>query len=191
MDDMLLLNGLKHKDRQAFNLLFDTLYPQLRFFTEQLTKNEAEAEDISILAMTKFWEKGPEHFETFLQVRKFIFTIARNAAFDFLKKTKVQQTYRKSIVHISTYVEESQEDQAIYKLEAMMKALENEIENLPGQTRDAFRLVFIEKIPRREAAQKLNIAPGTLNVHCANAMKRLRQIFSEKDLIVLLLLASL
>jgi RNA polymerase sigma factor (sigma-70 family) len=191
MDDHLLMNGLRQKDQKAFNMLFDLLYPQLQFFTEQITKDELEAEDISILAMSKFWEKDPADFESFLQVRKFIFTVARNAAFDFLKKAKVQQAHHKNIMYMSETVEASRQDQALYKIETMMKALEIEIEKLPAHAREAFRLVFIENIPRPEAAQRLNITAGTLNVHCANAMKKLRQIFSEKDIIVLLLLADL
>jgi RNA polymerase sigma-70 factor (family 1) len=191
MDDKLLMSGLKQKERKAFNLLFDLLYPPLQFFTEQITKDPVEAEDISIQSLVKFWEKDPGDFESFLQVRKFIFTIARNAAFDFLKKAKVQQTYRKNIAYISTAVEERTEDQAFYKLEMMMQALHDQIEKLPGQCREAFRLVFIERIPRPEVAQRLNISPGTVNVHCAQALKKLRKIFSEKELVVLYLLAAL
>jgi RNA polymerase sigma-70 factor (ECF subfamily) len=190
MDDHLLMNGLKQKDRKAFNTLFDLLYPQLQFFTEQITKDKLEAEDISIYALSKFWEKGPNEFESFLQVRKFIFTVARNAAFDFLKKAKAHHAHHKNIMYMSETAEATQEDQALYKLETMLKALEIEIDKLPAQAREAFRLVFIEKIPRPEAAQRLNVTPGTLNVHCANALKKLRQIFSEKELFVLLLVIS-
>ncbi len=187
MDDKLIMDGLKQKERKAYNMLFEMLYPQLRFFTEQITKNEAEAEDISINSLVKFWQKGPDHFETFLQVRKWIFTIARNAAYDYLKKEKIQQAYIKSVMQTS-HEEEKREDQSVYKLEAMMKALEDNLDRLPGQCREAFRLVFIENMPRPEVAKRLNISPGTVNVHCADGMKKLRKIFSEKDLIVLFLL---
>ncbi|OQP54310.1 hypothetical protein A4H97_22765 [Niastella yeongjuensis] len=185
------MSGLKQKEPKAFNLLFDLLYPQLQFFTEQITKDPTEAEDIAIQALVKFWEKDPADFDSFLQVRKFIFTIARNAAFDFLKKAKVQQTYIKDIAYSSTTIEEKQEDQAFYKLEMMRKVLQDQVEKLPGQCREVFRLVFIEKIPRPEVAQRLNISPGTVNVHCAQALKKLRKIFAEKELVVLYLLAAL
>ena len=185
------MSGLKEKEPKAFNLLFDLLYPQLQFFTEQITKDPVEAEDIAIQALVKFWEKDPRDFESFLQVRKFIFTIARNAAFDYLKKAKVRQTYRNDLANSATAVEEKTEDQAFYKLEMMMQALHDQIEKLPSQCGEAFRLVFIERIPRPEVAQRLNISPGTVNVHCAQALKKLRKIFAEKELVVLYLLAAL
>jgi DNA-directed RNA polymerase specialized sigma24 family protein len=46
--------------------------------------------------------------------------------------------------------------------------------------------VYIEKLPRPRVAEILNITAGTVNVHCANAMKKLRKIFSERELAVLL-----
>jgi RNA polymerase sigma-70 factor (ECF subfamily) len=191
MDDTLIMQGLKQGEQKAFNLLFDLLFPRLRFFTQQITKNLAEAEDISINALVKFWEKGPNDFESFVQVRKWIFTSARNDAYNYLKKAKMQQTYRKVIVSISSEVEEKKEEQAFYKLEMMMKALENNIDKLPSQCGEAFRLIFIEKVPRPEVAQRLNISPGTVNVHYSEAIKRLSKIFSEKDLITLFLLTVL
>lgn len=191
MDDKLLMSGLKQKERKAFNLLFDLLYPQLQFFTEQITNNPAEAEDIAVQALVKFWEKDPRHFESLLQVRKFIFTIARNAAFDYLKRVKVQQAHQKKLTYISNAVEEQTEDQAFYKLEMMMQALHDQLDQLPAQCREVFRLVFIEHLPRPEVAQQLNISPGTVNVHCAQAIKRLRKIFSEKEWVLLYVLAVL
>ena len=191
MDDMLIMQGLKQGEEKAFNLLFDLLFPRLRFFTQQITKNQLESEDISINALVKFWEKGADDFESFLQVKKWIFTSARNAAFNYLKRTHVQETYRKTLASGLSEVEEKKEEQAFYKLEMMMKALEDNVGKLPSQCGEAFRLVYLEKMPRTEVAQRLNISPGTVNVHCAEAMKKLRKIFSEKELAILFLLTVL
>jgi RNA polymerase sigma-70 factor (ECF subfamily) len=188
MDDQILLNSLKEKDPKAFKALFEQVYAQLQFYTEQITKDEVEAEDISILALTKFWQKGAGAFESLPQVRKFIFTTARNAAFNYLRKNKIRQAYNKKVGQTTDRIAEALEDQALYKLEVMMNLLENQIDKLPEQCREAFRLVYIENKPRPEVAAILNISASTVNVQCAKAIRKLREIFSEKELIVLILL---
>jgi RNA polymerase sigma-70 factor (ECF subfamily) len=190
MDEAQILEGLKNRDSAAFNLLFKLLFHQLTFFLNEILNDTDEAEDIAIQSLVKFWEKGAGRFENFFQVRKFLFKTARNSALNQLKKNKNQLKHQKILAYLSSATEEELEERYFYRLEMMQKMLKEQVDKLPEQTREAFKLVFIERIPRPEAAQRLNITPGTLNVHCANALKKLRQIFSEKELIVLLLLFS-
>ena len=193
MDEALILNGLKAGDKKAFDLLYDLLYEQVCFYAEQIVKDEMEAEDVAIRSLAKFWEKGANDFETFIQVRRYIFLTARNDAFDFLRKVKIQKTVHRNLVYMTTQMEESiaeLADLALYKVE-MLQFLLEEIEKLPEQCRETFKLVFLEKMPRPLVAEKLNITINTVHSHCANAKNRLRQIFSERELIILLLLAGL
>lgn len=193
MDEALILNGLKAGDKKAFDLLYDLLYEQVCFYAEQIVKDEMEAEDIAIHSLAKFWEKGANDFESFIQIRTYIFLTARNAAFDFLRKVKTQRTVHRNLVYMTTEIEESiadLADLALYKVE-MLQFLTEEIEKLPDQCRETFKLVFIEKMPRPLVAEKLNITLNTVHSHCANAKNRLKQIFSERELIILLLLAGM
>jgi RNA polymerase sigma factor (sigma-70 family) len=191
MNEALILNGLKACDKKAFDMLYDLLYEQVCFYAEQIVKNEIEAEDIAIHSLAKFWEKGAGDFESFIQVRTYIFLTARNAAFDFLRKIKTQRTIQRDLMYITTEAEDSVaelSDLAMYKVE-MLQFLLEEIEKLPEQCRETFKLVFIENMPRPLVAEKLNITISTVHSHCANGKNRLRQIFSERELIILLLLA--
>src|SRR4051812_34115966 len=107
MDESLILDGLKTGDKKAFNLLYDRLFEQVCFFAEQIVKDEMEAEDIAIHSLAKFWEKGAENFESFLQVRRFIFITARHASFDYLRKVKTQRAVERNLVHLSEEMEQS------------------------------------------------------------------------------------
>jgi RNA polymerase sigma-70 factor (ECF subfamily) len=190
MDEAQILIGLRNRDSQAYNLLFKLLFHQLTFFLNEILNDTEEAEDIAIQSLVKFWEKGADHFESFLQVRKYLFTVARNLAFNRLKQNRTRSEHQKNFEYLSSATEEELEERYFYRLEMMQKMLREQVEKLPEQMREAFKLVFIERIPRPEAAQRLNITPGTLNVHCANAVKKLRQIFSEKEFFVLLFVFS-
>jgi RNA polymerase sigma-70 factor (ECF subfamily) len=190
MDEVQIFIGLKARDEKAFNKLFSLLYAPVRFYIEQITKNELESEDITMQSLIKFWEKGADEFQSFPQIKSYIFITARNAAFNFLKKSKIQHTLQQNLTYLATEAEDMLAETSLYKVE-MLQVLYNEIENLPEQCRETFKLVFLENMPRPDVAQKLGITLNTVHGHCANAKKRLRQIFSEKELIVLLLLIDL
>lgn len=190
MDEVQIFIGLKAREEKAYNMLFSLLYAPVRFYIEQITKDELESEDITMQSLIKFWEKGADEFQSFPQIKAYIFITARNAAFNFLKRSKIQHTHYENLTYLATAAEDMLAETSLYKVE-MLQVLFNEIENLPEQCRETFKLVFLENMPRPEVAQKLGITLSTVHGHCANAKKRLRQIFSEKELIVLLLLLDL
>lgn len=193
MDEAQLFLDLKAGDRKAFDLLFDLLYEKVCFYTEHITKDEMEAEDIAVNSLVKFWERGPDTFESLLHVKNFIFRTAKNAALDFLKKNKIQRTHKHNLVYITTEFEENMAEvaeRARYKVE-MLQQLVDEIDNLPKQCSEIFRLVFIENMPRPNVAEKLAISLSTVHNQCAIAKQKLRQIFDERELIFLLLLIGL
>jgi RNA polymerase sigma-70 factor (ECF subfamily) len=189
MDDAQIFIGIKAGDKQAFDRLFYQLYPQVRFYIEKIIKDESESEDITQQSLLKFWEKGAGDFDSFSQVKSFIFTTAKNAAFNYLKRSKLQHTHHQHIVYLTTEAEETFSETLLYKME-MLQVLFEEIEHLPEQCKQTFKLVFLDNMPRPDVAAKLDISLNTVHAHCANAKKRLRQIFTEKELIVLLLLIN-
>jgi RNA polymerase sigma factor (sigma-70 family) len=190
MDERQIFNGLKAGDEQAFDRLFHLLYPKVRFYVEQITKNESESEDITMQCLLLFWKQGMEKFNSFEHLQSFIYKSAKFAAINFLKKERRQQTHHRNLYYLTSPIEESIAERALYKIE-MLKVLYNEIDKLPPQTQQAFRLVFLEDMPRPQVAETLNISLSTVNNHCAHAKNKLRQIFSERELIVLLLLLSI
>jgi RNA polymerase sigma factor (sigma-70 family) len=193
MDDAQILIGLKSGDRKAWDLLYDLLYAKVYFVTQAIVDETMEAEDIAISALAKFWTRGAENFETFLQVKTFIFRSARNAAFDHNKKAKVQRSRNLDFTYVVSITEESatkKAEGALFKVE-MLQMLADEIEKLPEQCREIFKLVIIENMPRQRVAEKLHISISTVHNQVANARNKLKQVFTERELIILLLLINL
>lgn len=192
MDDAQILIGLQSGDRKAWDLLYDLLYAKVYFVTQAIVDETMEAEDIAISALAKFWAKGAEKFESFLQVKTFIFRTAKNAAFDYTKKAKVQRSRNQDLTYVADTTEESvtnKAEGALFKVE-MLEILTDEIEKLPEQCREIFKLVFLENMPRPQVAEKLHISLSTVHNQVANAKNKLKQVFNEKELIILLLLVS-
>jgi RNA polymerase sigma-70 factor (ECF subfamily) len=189
MNDLLLIERLKQKDREAFNLLFTRLFPKVLYYAEQLTKDRPEGEDIAMNSFTKVWEQA-NRFNSVGEIEAFLFTIARNAAFNYLRKIKAQHNYETHLANQPKEAEEGLAEKLRFEVE-MLEKLYQEIEKLPEQCREVFKLAYIKRMPRAEVAEKLNISVGTVHVHCSNALNRLRQKFSEREFALLLLFLEL
>jgi RNA polymerase sigma-70 factor (ECF subfamily) len=190
MDDAILIKGLQQKDKKAFNALFTRLFPKVLYYAENLTKDKFEGEDIAMNSFAKLWEQS-DRFNSIGEVQAYVFTIARNASFNYLRKIKAQHNYE---THLANQPKETEEESLSEKLRfevEMLEKLRQEIEKLPEACREVFKLTYINRMPRAEVAQKLNISLGTVHVHCSNALNRLRQRFSESELILLLVLLEL
>ena len=191
MDEANILKGLRANEMDAFKELFDSLFTNVRFYTEQITKDQKEAEDIALLAFTRFWERGMTGIKTMAQVRNTIYNMARNAAIDYLRRLKVQKAFQQQLTYLTPEGEDARVDQSHYTTE-MVAALFEEIEKLPGRTKEVFKLYYLDKVSRQEIARQLNISVNTVHVLCSEALNRLKLILSEKrELLVLLLLIEL
>lgn len=184
MDDDLLIKGLKQKDRKAFNILFTRLFPKVLYYAGHLTKDKLEGEDIAMNSFVKVWEQV-DRFNSISELNAYIFTVARNASFNYLRKIRAQHNYETHLANQPTE-EESLSEKLRFEVE-MLDKLYQEIEKLPGQCREVFKLTYIKRMPRAEVAEKLNISLGTVHVHCSNALNRLKKRFSENDFMLLLL----
>ena len=189
MDDAILIKGLNQKDKKAFNVLFTRLFPKVLYYAENLTKDRFEGEDIAMNSFARFWEQSAQ-FNSINEVQAYIFTIARNASFNYLRKIKAQHNYETHLSNQPKETEESLSEKLRFEVE-MLERLYQEIEKLPETCREVFKLTYIKRMPRAEVAEKLNIAIGTVHVHCSNALNRLRQRFSESELFMLLILLEL
>ena len=82
-----LLSGFQKGDPSAFEQVFKLFYRDISYFTEKVTGNKQEAEDITIQAFTKLFERY-HLFNSIANIRAFLYTTARNAGFNYIRDTK-------------------------------------------------------------------------------------------------------
>lgn len=63
--------------------------------------------------------------------------------------------------------------------EEMLQAIEAEIKKLPPRMREVLTSVYIDGLSYRETSKKLNISISTVKTLLVNALKRLREKFSN------------
>ncbi len=183
------LDSLKKGDHTAFKQLFDDLFQHVWLYSWRITKDKDESEDIAIQSFARVWEKV-EDFSSLNELKKYIYVTAKNASINYLNKLKTQKRYQDHLAHTPAAEEDNIIEILTYRA-ALIERLYQEVENLPAQCRETFKLCYFEQIPRNEVAKRLNVTIDTVNSQCQIAMKKLKAIFGKTDLAFILLLIGL
>lgn len=173
-------------DEAAFGHLHRQFYRQLCYYTEQITGNGPIAEDIASESFIKLLRQR-HSFSSLAKLKSFLFTVAHNAALDYLKAEKRHQSNHERISRESETLEPPHE---LHRIRAeVLNAVFEEIESLPPQCREVIRLSFIEGLPVGEIAARMNIAYKTVLNQKTRGIGLLRTALVRKSVHPLLLAA--
>ena len=189
MNETDIIFGLKNSDPKAFSALFNMFYPQLKFFAQELTGNTSEAEDIVITSFQAFWNIR-ERFETLINIRAFFYITVRNRSFKYLKSRKrvveFQEEYKNSL---SDQTEEKDAERKLIEAQ-LLTVIHNKLDQLPKKCREIFRLTYFEGLKAGEIATRLNISTSTVTTQRSLAIKHLKQILTNEEFMLLLVVLS-
>lgn len=178
------------RDMEAVKKVFYSLFTPLCYCAQRITGNASEAEDIAMNTLEKLLKDETMQFENENHVKLYAKKMVVRAALDYARKQKVRKNYEYHVLHTGSASEEILTERVLYESE-VIEIIYREIENLPRQTREVFKMVYLEKMDRTEVAEKLKISVNTVHVHCSNAIRELRQVISERELMVFLLFMGL
>jgi len=115
--------------------------------------------------------------------KAFLFTAARNAAFDLFRRRGAKPTEAVTDLVELTVLEEmpgvgEQMDQS-YELEVLADA----VRALPDRCRQVIMLRYLDGLAYKEIAVQLGISAETVKVHMAKGMRRCAAFFAERGLL--------
>jgi RNA polymerase sigma-70 factor (family 1) len=183
IEDILLIK-VAAGDEGAFRVLFDGHRDKLYAYMLRLSKERVVAEDIVQEVFLKIWI-GRAQLKDIRNFDAYLFTIARNHAFNLSK----QITYRKELLgRISSAQPDSDlstEKEVDYKYLQSLLALE--LGKLPPQQRKVFTLSRFEGLSVEDIALQQGISPGTVKKHLSLATQTLKAALKEKMEMVIIL----
>lgn len=86
---------------EQFEMIFRAHFSSVKFFINTFLKSEADAEDLAQDVFTKLWT----NFETWQNndgKEGYIYVMAKNVAFDFIKHKRLENDYREEQIKKST-----------------------------------------------------------------------------------------
>lgn len=186
LTDNELLRCITDNDELAFNELFARYRNRLLAYLLKVTRSLEIAEEMVLDIFIKIWNgragmPGIEHPEAFL------FTVARNKAFDFLRQVKKS---RRQQAALWERLQENQADPADKELMrgSLEAAIRNAASQLSPQRKIAFLLSRDHDLTYEQIAEKLQLSTNTVRNHIAAALQIIRShIPPGLDIIILLI----
>ena len=148
----------------------------LNYITYRIT-HRCEAEDLAQDVFTKLWT----NFETWQNddgKEGYIYAMAKNVAFDFIKHKRLENDYREEQIKKSTIKDLlglSDPLNSLYYKE-MQLIIRMTLENFPERRRRIFEMSRFEGLSHKEIADKLQIPLRTVEDHIYKTLTELRKV---------------
>ena len=167
-DDIIL--AFRQGDTNAFVAIYRHFYQSIFTFCKYIVP-VSEAEDIASETFLRLW-KTRDRWDSIVNVRAFVYVTARNICFDFLKYQKSKTSNEKEIAYLMA----NEHDHILYsEIEAeVVSQVKKEIENLPENCKEVFRMSFFEGKQNPEIAEELSISDKTVRNLKSLALKAIK-----------------
>ena len=163
-------------DRDAFEALFERFGPRIKGMMMSSGATEDVAEDLVQDVMMTVWRKASLYVPERGNVSTWIFTIARNARIDRLRRQPVQP-----YVDVETVTVECDTPSA----EAQVIGSQNDervreaVELLPDEQKEVIEMAFLRFKPQSVIAEELKLPIGTVKSRMRLAYQKLKEHLEE------------
>jgi len=173
-------------DPKAFNALYTATSKVLYSAVYAFVKNTETAEDIVQVTYLKIWHQR-EKLKEVNDLGKYLFVLARNAAFDHLKAKATHYKLMHSLGH-------QREDGANPVLDDIIgqeaqRIFEKALSQLPPRQRYAYRLSLEKGLTNPEIARQMEISTFTVRRHL-DAARQFVRAFMKQHLDTLLIILT-
>jgi len=160
----------------SFSRFFVDTQGALRKYVRRLVRSRATAEDIVQESFARTLEQGA-HVHT---PRAFLFSIARNLAFDVSRQNRATQPNESGDFDASDVVSTDESPEAGLLAEERLRLLKEAVARLPPQCRAVFTLRAFHGCPHKEIAQRLNVSPKTVENHLARGVRETHEYLRRR-----------
>ena len=186
-NDNTIVQLFRQQDAGATRELYNRFYRLLCYYAQNIIHQKQEAEDIAVEAFLKLLQKRND-FYRLSDIRSFLYTATRNACIDFYRKQKRHQQSHSEIEYLSA---DTVPDNNIDVINAeVLATLYYEIENLPPQCAQVFKLYFFERFTTEQVAQHMGISNKTALNQKGKAIQLLRNAILQKGMLPLMVMIA-
>ena len=171
MEDFAILESFRTGagEKEAFDSLFRKYYPRMCIYAHRYV-DMVETEDIVQECFVWIWNNRSV-IVVDRSVQNYLFSMVRHRALNAIRKKNIGQKISDMLHEIS------KEDMAenSFDAEELKRRIQEAIESLPEQYRDAFTLHRFSDKTYSEIADMYNVSPKTIDYRIQQALKILRK----------------
>jgi len=161
------------QDEDSYKQLFYHFYPVLLSFCTTILNNKEDAEEVVSEVMLKIWTMGPA-LNQVDNLTVYLFTAARNKAYDVLRKKKNAIATVSISDHVQEAIIDKNSPETVYTRDELEQFIGKTIRALPTQSQLVFRLIKEQGLPYKQVTEVLGISLNTAETHMRNALKKIR-----------------
>ena len=160
-----------NQDRAAFQSLFQYFAPRIKAMMLKAGMNVMQSEDLMQDVMMTVWRKSAQYSPDRGTVSAWIFTIARNARIDLLRKAS-SRPYD-DVYELEIAADDKSSDDEVLQSERH-ECVSEALSELPKDQRKVIELAFIADLSQSEIAKKLDLPIGTVKSRMRLAYGKLK-----------------
>ncbi|WP_298236927.1 sigma-70 family RNA polymerase sigma factor [uncultured Algibacter sp.] len=170
----------KKNDQKAFNYLLDLYWDDVYGFQLKRIQNENDAEDVTIRAFSKAFDKISTFNESY-NFKTWIIAISKNIHIDLLRKEKnsITQVITKDNRGIFQVLDESPTPEDKLITEQHLAKLLRDIKKLKPHYQKVINLRYFQELSYKEISKELNEPINNVKVKLLRAKKLLANIISQ------------
>lgn len=165
-------------DRHAFARLFEYFAPRLISFFSRAGLPREVAEEVTQETMISVWSKASLYDPAHAGVSTWIYTIARNARIDRLRREGRRTRVETALFDDEEPLDVSGEDHLLASERDSRVRLA--VEALPAEQAKVLRLSFFADKPHAEIAKELGLPLGTVKSRLRLAMAKVRAVWENE-----------
>lgn len=166
------MNELEKKKK--FEQFFIIVFPKIKAFAWKVLKSEDDAEDLAQDVFVKLWD-NPDIWEQQETWNSYIYTMARNQIYNFLKHKAIEYNYQEQLAEESTSFFEADIHDKLYakEIELLIKLA---LDNMPEQRKKVFIMSRQKGMSNQEIADNLQLSIRTVERHLYLTLRELKKI---------------
>lgn len=171
-------------EKSAISELYDHYGPVLYGIILKIVRSEAIAEDVLQESFIKIWQNGSAYDPARGTLFTWMLNIARNTAIDKTRSSAFRRTTRSQLLDPRVHEKWDQDTQRSTDNIGLKKI----VDNLESKYQLVIELIYFQGYTQREVQEYLGIPLGTVKSRTRIALRKLRQIFEEQRIVIIVFL---
>ena len=172
LEDQELIEKYLKGDEKALEILISKYLKPIYNFIFSYVQNQQDAEDLTQETFLKMW-RNLKKFKKEKNFENWLFTIAKNTCFDFLRKKRKNLILNAENLEIVADLAPSLLEKM--EKESLLEKLKKEIENLPFKMKEVINLHYNFNLNFREISEILGEPMNTVKSRHKRAISKLKR----------------